>query len=610
MISKCAELDEAHLLSLVSNVGRRDVDGFYIPDEQCVETLQDVQKFLRQDNSTKQQVARQLLAWNFISKDLLPILRSHYANDKLVIHVVKLIVFLTMPTEASSHVTNVQQTQQYLAIDAILDDLDATRAILRVLIDPLMNFDRGIIQPEALKRTELVFTFVRNIVLASVQKVYGLDGNTSVREERMINWFYLCSVADIFVIAQEIEDKAFRDVSFLLVEIVRCMCTCNTGKDISHSRYTLHLADGVDAHAIEDKSAEPLWRQPAARQTSRFRGRYTHSARQGEHRALRKGALKSTHGKAKAFCGSHESCLRLARFINTIEELYFSRIVYCSWKHLKDVRDTHDVDEHAVRIYDILHVLTYFMSYSNEGTSLVPIKTSRYSPFARLLSKPFVHWLKVIWEMFDAEGDTYGTSIMQSFLCAFMPLLECIIRSPDLQIKSSGLMLASELVGTKHETSLSHYLLKTLKLSALRASDTDRTILENVHHVSVLKTLLRSHHPGKSYPDSKIVMHHGFNRMLIGRVLFDCTKSVADPQATMYVLQAMKLENPCSFHNFDMLLCYTQLIGNNHRVPKKNQVQEFIRGEVHVLINSLAQKEVNGSSFLGLIFSKNTTFTM
>jgi len=609
MLEECTEFDEPHLLSLVSSVGRKNAEGLYVPDEQCAETLQDIQKFLRQDASVEQKVACQLLAWNFVSKDLLPILRHHSANDELVIHVVKLIIFLTLPIDASSQTANVQQSQQVLATDAILDDFTATRVIFAVLISPLIDFERGVIQPKTLKRAELVVTFVRNVVLASVQKVYGLDANISVREERMINWFNQCSVVDIFVIAQELEDKAFRDISFLFAEIISCMCTCCTGKCISQS-CTLHIINGVDKKASMIPNTPSPWRLPPVRQSSRFQSRFRYDALRVECKTVRRGVQKAAERKKEATCGSHESTSSLVKFMNTIEELYLSRIIYCSWKHLNDVRDLHSADEHTVRIYDLLNVLTYFMNYSSKQTPSIAIRTLESTPFAKVLSKPFVHWLKVCWEMFGTEGDTYGTSIMQSFLHAFMPLLERTIRSSDAQVKSAGLALASELVGAKNESALSHYLAKSLKATTLHSTDTDR-ILENVYHASLLKSLLRSNRPGKSYADSRMVVHCGFNRVLIDRILFESTRIDAKPRATLHVLQAMKLNNPCSFRNFDMLLCYTELVGAMKQcLSTEMQVHNFIRDEVHFVIKSLLGDGVHGSSFLNVIFTKNTTLTI
>jgi len=107
------------------------------------------------------------------------------------------------------------------------------------------------------------------------------------------------------------------------------------------------------------------------------------------------------------------------------------------------------------------------------------------------------------------------------------------------------------------------------------------------------------------------VVHCGFNRVLIDRILFESTRIDAKPRATLHVLQAMKLNNPCSFRNFDMLLCYTELVGAMKQcLSTEMQVHNFIRDEVHFVIKSLLGDGVHGSSFLNVIFTKNTTLTI
>ena len=99
------------------------------------ETLQDLIRFLRRDSTSERYVMLQLSAWNIMHKDLIPLILTYSQERNLVYHAgefrnrsfvnmfspffeVKLIAFLTLPTEKSA--TNVQEQNR-----AHLNDLNA-----------------------------------------------------------------------------------------------------------------------------------------------------------------------------------------------------------------------------------------------------------------------------------------------------------------------------------------------------------------------------------------------------------------------------------------------------------------------------------------------------
>ena len=123
--------DEAHLLSLVSNLGFKNRDGVYVRDLECAESLQDIQRFLRQDQTPERRVAQQLIAWNLISKDLFPIIKDHAHERILILQVLKLLVHVTLPTEVEYCEFKAPSlcTHQNAVINIILDDTDATKVV-------------------------------------------------------------------------------------------------------------------------------------------------------------------------------------------------------------------------------------------------------------------------------------------------------------------------------------------------------------------------------------------------------------------------------------------------------------------------------------------------
>jgi|ETNmetMinimDraft_19_1059907.scaffolds.fasta_scaffold189793_1 hypothetical protein len=92
---------ESHLLSLVSTIGIRTLQGGYLLDEDCegdtVKTdhqqikwflrsasLKDIIRYLQKDTGERR-VFLQLSAWNVLGKDLIPLLSNHYVDRSLAL---------------------------------------------------------------------------------------------------------------------------------------------------------------------------------------------------------------------------------------------------------------------------------------------------------------------------------------------------------------------------------------------------------------------------------------------------------------------------------------------------------------------------------------------
>ena len=604
--------EETRLLSLVSSVGRKDEFGIYFIDAQCAETLQDILKFLRQDSSLEQHVACQLLAWNFVSKDLLPILRTQGSNETLIVHVLKIIIFLTLPVDTRSRQLIQFQNQQLSAIDAILDDPVVTLTIFHLLAEPLEKIGRGksLAAIASLKRIELVFTFVRNIVLAVVQTSCGPHGNISVREERVLHWFFECSVIDLFAVAQELGSEPFRVLSFLLIEIVSCLCTSASGKNVISLRYIFESS--LQSRSSEEPKSQQegmTWRKNKIQYISRFNGRYRHDS-------VGVVCTSKVHIIPKINCSSTKSVVsithserKLAAVLNVVEELHLNSILCSTWKHMCEIRGIQDQEEHSVHVHDFLKVLTYFMSFINTSIPAVE-KEIKCATFSKIFNRRFIPWLKTLWITFETQRDTNGILVMNHFLHDFMQLLEFCISSGNGDIKLAGSALAYELVGSSHETRVSEYLVKTLKSTSNINIEWTVTV-ENLYQASVLRGLLTFRNPNELCPGSRVVTNHAWMKNMFKHILSTSSHSETATRSTLYLLQQMKSANPSIFHQLNTLVCYSDIFrkyGNQKSGLRK--LQRFISDELTRFLKRLRRINVTGSDFLSIIFTTSTTLVL
>lgn len=130
-----------------------------------IDNLKDLLRFLRRDDPQSREVFKQVCKWNIVSKDLIPII-EYCQNDrnlvlnagnhgfllfceimilfqfivKRVIFSVKVLVFLTMPIEASSN--DIPQQVEYLwGLKSAITASDTVAVIVSFLERPLENLE-------------------------------------------------------------------------------------------------------------------------------------------------------------------------------------------------------------------------------------------------------------------------------------------------------------------------------------------------------------------------------------------------------------------------------------------------------------------------------------
>ncbi|CAL6308779.1 unnamed protein product [Bathycoccus prasinos] len=121
----------------------------------------------------------QLSAWNIMHKDLIPLILTYSQERNLVYHAVKLIAFLTLPTEKSA--TNVQeQNRAHLnELNALIENEHIFATVLGLIIEPLQQLESiggANFKNSESKSLQLVLTFYRNLLIIAEE-----ENNTRVK---------------------------------------------------------------------------------------------------------------------------------------------------------------------------------------------------------------------------------------------------------------------------------------------------------------------------------------------------------------------------------------------------------------------------------------------
>ncbi|KAG6504191.1 hypothetical protein ZIOFF_036522 [Zingiber officinale] len=113
----------------------------YTKGEYCLDSLKDLQRFLRRDNPQRRDVFKQICKWNIVSRDLVPLIEHYQSDRNLLISAVKILVFMTMPVDHSSD--NVAQQIEYLwDLKASLTRSISIAVIVSLLEDPLDHLEQ------------------------------------------------------------------------------------------------------------------------------------------------------------------------------------------------------------------------------------------------------------------------------------------------------------------------------------------------------------------------------------------------------------------------------------------------------------------------------------
>lgn len=607
-------LDQSHLLSLVSTIGQSSREGGYKRCEECVESLQDIQRFLQLDLTPEKRVAQCLVAWNLVSKDILPLLKNHGHDEDMVLHTLKVLVFLTLPTLSSlSEPLANQRSHQAIVADLLFDDISATQIILSIMCAPLRRFeDRASCKRMGdIKTVELVLTLIRNLILAA-----STHGRNSVftQEEFLLKWFFDCSIDEIFVrISYDVESSCFREASFLILETLNCLCASKSGETILSHFHSSNGPDGEHHQAcnFQTHGTSQTWVPVKSGNTARFSGKYQHSALAcGKVKDIvtRKPHQPSFPRINDQHVSWSDTSRRFDQFLQRMNAGPLPTLLEAVLKSLYAPRESVEREEDMLHTCLFFQMLTYFMELGGSSKTLGESHGYRVR-FAHIFTDSFVAYLKLSCATFRAASDLRGLRHMDRFIRIFTEFLLKESGSNSTQLRIASRSLANQLFGSRQEDSLSYYVMTRLKSSEnKRASIIQISVLfENMHRINMLQREVGC--------DSvtPCAMKFCFDDVLLNK-LSKCMKHMetltdSTAAAVLFLLQEIVKTDREQLNHVHVISTYVYL-AQNHCVKGcssvKSTLLRFFADQVCQLLHRLQNQDSKGSVFVSSLFSRYT----
>ncbi|CAG9467441.1 unnamed protein product [Pedinophyceae sp. YPF-701] len=255
-----ADFDKELLIDTASGLGKwplneRDKElrpGIYTKSDDVVESLKDLQRFLRRDDPATRGVFYTLADLKIVAQDLVPLIVFYPDEEDVVYNALKVLTFLTMPVDMESP----QVARQIVALQdirAAFLDGDALSQVVALLSGPLERHPR-MTEKDALT-VQLVLCFLRNLLCVPEHQTAAhrerLDGRTPQRDALLLR-FAEDSVTDLLAsAAQHAHEQPFRQDASLLLEIIAEVAAAGRPEDLNRAR----LASDEEALADHRKRA-------------------------------------------------------------------------------------------------------------------------------------------------------------------------------------------------------------------------------------------------------------------------------------------------------------------------------------------------------------------
>ncbi|KAL2632945.1 hypothetical protein R1flu_004424 [Riccia fluitans] len=221
-------MDEEDLAIVCSTLGAFQEDGnsqdVYVKHEECLESLKDLQRYLRRDHPESRDVFMQLGKWNIVRRDIVPLIIRYSDDHELALNCVKVLVFLTMPIDPASAQVSLQE--EYLQhFRAALLDYETIPVVMSLLEDPLQHLERGAAKEEDWKMIQLFLTLLRNLLAIPDALTHHISGCTQYAflKDRLLEVLFQESVMELVVaLSQHTAGRhgGLRHDNFLILEIL------------------------------------------------------------------------------------------------------------------------------------------------------------------------------------------------------------------------------------------------------------------------------------------------------------------------------------------------------------------------------------------------------
>ncbi|KAK9864053.1 hypothetical protein WJX84_001846 [Apatococcus fuscideae] len=159
-----SRLDRELLLSVAGGLGARVTSSSdstaYVRSNDCQDCLQDLQRFLRDDDLDTREAFFAINQSNICRTDLCPLIEAYSEDTRLVYSALKVATFLTLPISPDSQ-HQPQQVASQRAADAFVSS-EALAVVVGLVVAPLERHPR--MTEEDAMIVQLVIAFLRNLV--------------------------------------------------------------------------------------------------------------------------------------------------------------------------------------------------------------------------------------------------------------------------------------------------------------------------------------------------------------------------------------------------------------------------------------------------------------
>jgi len=394
------------------------------------ETLQDLIRFLRRDSTSERFVMLQLSAWNIMHKDIIPLMLTYSQDQSLVYHagklkkysfslpfslsfIVKLIAFLTLPTEEIA--TNVQEQNRahFNHLNALIENEHIFAIVLGLIIEPLRQLEsaRGAsFKNSESKSLQLILTFYRNLLII-------VEEESNIRLKKILTSCLLkYGFLDILLILVQNHQKilSYEDTA-LTIEILQLLY---------HGIPADKLAEEFinEQHMNHDISSRDNLKFPlqAKKHIPRFSGKF--ELKSVHHLLEASGKIKKSHFHP-VLCSEKLYFLdkSMAQFWSALlDSTYFGAFVYHAWRDI--LRSSGDIEQRATEWQTRCHNLLLFSTFGlrivsklifhgNASKDKISIKC-----VSDIFESSFIHWLRMEWIALENKKDYCGANIVCSML--------------------------------------------------------------------------------------------------------------------------------------------------------------------------------------------------
>lgn len=468
-------MNEAHLLSLTSNIGVKQ-NTVYVKDSQCLgilfeflfipssfqflfkETLQDLIRFLRRDSTSERYVMLQLSAWNIMNKDLIPLILTYSQDQNLVYHAgefknimcscshllykVKLIAFLTLPTDKGAN-NLLEQNRAHLSdLNALIENEHIFAIVLGLIIEPLQQLESiGGTNFKSIesKSLQLILTFYRNLLIIAEE-----ESNTRVKKNLSSCLFKYNFLDVLLVLVQNHKRILSHEDTALTIEILQLLF-----RDILPEKLAEKFSNAQDIE--QDGFANDSLKFPFQMKMSvpRFSGKF--EPKSVHHPVEMNRKRKILHNFPPVLCPEKIYFDKsIPQFWSALlDSTYFGAFVYHAWRDI--VRASGDVEQRATewqtRCYNLLQfstfglrILSKLLFYNNTLKDKISIKS-----VADIFDSSFIHWLRMEWIALENKKDYYGANLVCSTL-----------------VEMTSIVHKSSVHGTEAEKDVSKFLVREL----------------------------------------------------------------------------------------------------------------------------------------------------